>query len=138
MITLTNTSQLMYRNLFIPILCCFVVLCACSSDSDNSAEPDAAGEVIDAAVSDTWDSFASAFFQVYCHECHGPGDSQRDYSLLETIRSEESKIRCGVSAVAIGGCTIPARQFPIGSGATPTDEERRRLVQWIEDGADRP
>ena len=112
-----------------------VVSLACSSDAGGSTDPDANVPTIDAAAVDTWDSYASGFFEAYCSECHGPGDALRDYSLLESVQGEESKIRCGVSPESITGCSIPARQFPIGSGAMPSDEERTRLVQWLNDGA---
>jgi uncharacterized membrane protein len=115
-----------------------LIVSACSSDSENEVAPDAQVASADAAAADTWESFALGFVTTYCHECHGPGDSLRDYSLLETVRGEEDKIRCGVSTVSLQNCTISPRQFPIGNGAMPTDAERLRLVQWIEAGADRP
>jgi len=108
---------------------------ACGSDDTDTAADATVATPIDASTQDTWTSFASGFFETYCFECHGPGDSLRDYSLLPMVESETAKIRCGVSADSLAGCSIPARQFPIGSGPKPTDEERLRLVQWIEDGA---
>ena len=112
-----------------------LAIAACESDDTEAAADAAVAPQIDAADQDTWTSFASGFFESYCQECHGPGDSLRDYSLLPTVHSETAKIRCGVSADSLTGCTIPARQFPIGAGPTPTDDERMRLVKWIEDGA---
>lgn len=119
-------------------LAALLALAACGSDSDGDASPDAQVAAEDAQSADTWESFALGFFTTYCHECHGPGDALRDYSLLETVRGEESKIQCGVATVSLTGCTISPRMFPIGSGAMPTDAERAQLVQWIEAGADRP
>ncbi len=121
-----------------PILLVLVLaLAGCSSDSDSEGAPDAQ-VAADAQSADTWESFALGFFTSYCHECHGPGDSLRDYALLDTVRGEESKIQCGVATVILDGCSISPRMFPIGNGAMPTDAERTRLVQWIEAGADRP
>tara|TARA_R110002096_G_scaffold436100_2_gene667794 strand:+ start:46081 stop:46542 length:462 start_codon:yes stop_codon:yes gene_type:complete len=108
---------------------------ACGSDDTDTAADATVATPVDASTQDTWTSFASGFFEAYCSECHGPGDALRDYSLLPMVESEAAKIRCGVSADSLAGCSIPARQFPIGSGPKPTDEERLRLVQWIEDGA---
>ena len=115
-----------------------LALASCSSDSDDSAAPDAQAAAVDAASADTWDGFALGFFTTYCHDCHGPGDSLRDYSLLQTVQGEESKIRCGVATVSLQGCSISARTFPVGSGAMPSDADRLRLVQWIEAGSDQP
>ena len=112
----------------------FVLSTACGSTDQVSAD---AGESasIDAMQQDRWSTFAADFFEVYCHECHGPGDSLRDYSLLTTVTSERDKIRCGVSPSSLSGCTISARQFPVGSGPKPTDEDRMRLVEWLDSGA---
>ena len=115
------------------LLSAMLALSACSSDSDENASPDAQVSP-DAPSADTWESFGLDFFTTYCHECHGPGDTLRDYSLLETIRGEQSKIQCGVATVSLEGCTISPRMFPIGNGAMPSDAERMRLVQWIEAG----
>lgn len=107
----------------------------CGSDDPNVAADAAVVLEIDAQVADTWTSFASGFIETYCHDCHGPGDALRDYSLLSSVQDERAKIRCGVSPDSLEGCSISARQFPIGSGPKPEDDERRRLVQWIDNGA---
>lgn len=126
------------RNTLPLLFASILVVSACSSDSDSDGAADAQVAQPDAGPADTWDSFALGFFTSYCHDCHGAGDSLRDYSLLETVQGEESKIRCGVSTVSLQNCTVSPRQFPIGNGAMPSDAERLRLVQWIEAGADRP
>lgn len=92
------------------------------------------------AQADTWTNFASAFITTYCHECHGPGDASRDYSLLATVIDESAEIRCGVAATRPPDCTgfPPPKQFPVSNGTNdnpkPTDAERDRLVAWIEAG----
>lgn len=106
---------------------------ACGDSAEQSG-PDAAATA-DAPPALSWTTFGDDFFTRYCHDCHGPGDSLRDYSQLSMVRAEMDKIRCGVATVSLPGCTIPARQFPIGAGPKPTDAERESLVQWIDQGA---
>ncbi len=112
-----------------------VVTTAACGSTNEEVVADASLPTVDAMQEDRWSTFAADFIEVYCHECHGPGDSLRDYSLLTTVTSERDKIRCGVSPSALSGCTISARQFPVGSGPKPTDEDRMRLVEWIDRGA---
>ncbi len=110
---------------------------ACGSDDEEAAADASVAPAIDAAGADTWTTFAAGFIETYCFACHGPGDNLRDYSLLPTVQSEMVKIRCGVSAVTLADCAgqPPARQFPVGSGAKPSDADRLRLVEWIDNGA---
>jgi hypothetical protein len=110
-----------------------ILLAACGDDATPAAdEPDA-------QVGPTWTSFAANFLETYCHECHGPGDNLRDFSLLDMVRSEAAAIRCGVAPASaqLADCQgLPAaEQFPIGGGPKPTEQERAMLVQWIDDGA---
>lgn len=120
------------------LICAVLVLAlgagACGGDSDEPGSADAAS-TSDASPALSWTSFGDDFFTRYCHDCHGAGDTLRDYSQLSMVRAEMDKIRCGVSAVSLSGCSIPARQFPIGTGPMPTDAERGSLVQWIDEGA---
>ncbi|MBL4633849.1 MAG: hypothetical protein JKY56_08245 [Kofleriaceae bacterium] len=106
-----------------------------SGNSDSTPDAMTTVPAADAAVGDTWSSFAAEFLNTYCGECHGAGDTLRDYTLLPSVQSEMAKIRCGVSATSLSGCAIPAGQFPIGNGAKPTDLDRQRLVDWIENGS---
>jgi hypothetical protein len=95
------------------------------------------------ATVDTWDNYAKGFFASYCVSCHNDdntGVATRDYHVLANVTVEKAKIACGVAPHATWtsrGCTgAPvASQFPIGSGAKPTDPERDRLVRWIDSGA---
>jgi hypothetical protein len=89
------------------------------------------------AASDTWTSYAMGFFDTYCVECHTAGDPEgRDYTLYAEVVEEAATIRCGVTPTALADCTgfPPPAQFPIGTGAMPTDAERQRIVDWIDDG----
>ncbi|MFK8001965.1 MAG: hypothetical protein AB8H86_20385 [Polyangiales bacterium] len=90
----------------------------------------------DAGPADTYESFAMEFMTTYCVECHGAGSARRDYTTIDDIRRDMVNIRCGVSAEALDDCSgsPPPRQFPVGSGPSPSDEERGRLVDWIEGG----
>lgn len=84
---------------------------------------------------DTWTNFASDFMQRYCVDCHAT--SPKDFNLLAEVRANAPTIRCGVSDVMLADCGTwpPPQQFPIGTGPSPTDEERRRLVVWLDAGA---
>lgn len=112
-----------------------LILMSLASCGDDASMSSADAGPVDAVPPPTWTNFASGFMETYCHACHGPGDALRDYSQLSMVRAEMDKIRCGVSPTALPGCTIPARQFPVGNGPKPSDDERNALVQWIDDGA---
>lgn len=102
----------------------------------GSSQPDAADPPPDAGpVADTWTSFANDFMQRYCVSCHST--SPKDFNLLADVRTSSSTVRCGVTDVALDTCGAgPApRQFPVGGGPFPTDEERARLVRWLDAGA---
>ena len=102
--------------------------------SDDTGPGDDTG-VSDAAVlGDTWETFAQEFFATYCVECHSGG--RRDYRTIEDVRRDMQGVRCGVGPVAQDDCAgAPSpSQFPIGSGPRPSDEDRTRLVEWIEAG----
>jgi len=111
-----------------------VALWSCGDDGQSS-QADATPTSSDAATADTWTNFAEQFFVTYCQDCHGPGDTLRDYSVLSMVKAEQDKIRCGVSATTLANCTISAGMFPVGSGPKPDAAARARLVKWIDDGA---
>ena len=92
---------------------------------------------------DTWESFAKAFMATYCASCHNDdnrGVAARDYRMLANVVREKTAIACGTAKSmtdwSARGCTgsPPARQFPVGTGAKPTDAERDRLLKWIDAG----
>jgi hypothetical protein len=96
------------------------------------------------AVGDTWESYAKGFFESYCVSCHNDdnkGVATRDQHNLDAVIAEKDAIACGVAKSQADwmarGCTsgMPAsKQFPAGSGPKPTDEERDRLLAWIDAG----
>lgn len=117
-----------------PIFFALLLVAACGGGDGGSADaPAAAADT--AAAGDTWTSFGAGFTDTYCAECHGAGDPLRDYSVLAMVRAEAATIRCGVSPVELSGCSVPARQFPIGDGPKPDDETRTRFVEWLDAGA---
>ena len=112
-------------------------------DLDSGAEedsgPDTAVSQDDVGTSqDTWGSFAMSFFATYCIECHAGASnmSPRDYRTIDDVIRDQETVACGVSPDSRPGCDGVARpsQFPIGSGPRPSDEDRRRLVEWIDNG----
>lgn len=117
-----------------------------AGDGGSSNEPgDDAGDMTSVSTGadsggtsagDTWATFSQEFFDTYCVECHGAGNATRDYTLLDQVERDADEIRCGVAVDKIDGCPDfpPPRQFPIGMGAKPSDDERNRVVAWIEAG----
>jgi hypothetical protein len=102
------------------------------------------GSMSDAGV-DTWTNWANQdFFAVYCDSCHmtgGSGDpmgANYDFTQYSQVAANAAVIRCGVAPVQdptwACGSFPPAKQFPIGTGAKPTDALRNRLVAWIDAG----
>lgn len=100
-----------------------------------------AGAGTDGALGpDTWTSYAAGFFKTYCAECHDAKDTTgRDYTLQAKVEADKLTARCGVAATQdpSWGCAASpvAKQFPIGTGAKPSDAERTRIVAWITAGA---
>lgn len=86
------------------------------------------------AVGDTWDTFGAGFFDAYCVACHDA--SPRDFRSPEDVAANADAIRCGVATTALDGCGDwpPPEQFPVGTGPQPTDDERDRIVAWIDAG----
>jgi hypothetical protein len=85
----------------------------------------------------TWANFAMGFIDTYCTHCHHAGNTMRDYTQLSQVQRDAAEIACGVNPgpTPLAGCAAfpPPRQFPIGP-PYPTDAERSRMVQWIQDG----
>lgn len=84
------------------------------------------------------------FMVKYCASCHNDdnaGVAARNYRMLSVVMREKADIACGTAKSAADrtargcGATSPrARQFPVGNDAKPTDEERDRLLRWIDAG----
>ena len=109
------------RSLVAPLVLVLAFALGCGGDDSSSEE----GAADAAAPTLTWANFAEEFMTTYCYECHGPGDTLRDYSLQDMVRGESASIRAG----------IISSQFPIGDGPFPSQAERDQLVEWLDDGA---
>jgi hypothetical protein len=111
---------------------------ACGDDGSSEMAGSDAGAVDAEAAGDTWTSFARDFFATYCVACHNDDPTHlRNYTMLADVRRDMEMLRCGIAPSALPGCTaalaLPA-SFPVGDGPRPSDEERERLVAWIEAG----
>ena len=102
------------------------------ADMPDGSMPADAGT--DAPMADSWANFAQGFFADYCVGCHSGGT--RDYRTITEVLRDSSTIACGVSPATRAGCGSfpPPGQFPVGTGAHPSDVERLRLVAWIDAG----
>jgi hypothetical protein len=126
---------------------------AVPADASSGGGPDAAGSdaaaPADLLAADPWSTtlpssaasaFAQQFFLTYCTSCHGTNtaDTRRDYTQYSQVLRDAMTIACGVAPVSmpVANCPTfpPAGQFPIGTGPKPTDVERERIVQWIQNG----
>jgi hypothetical protein len=91
---------------------------------------------------DTWLSFGRGFMARYCVRCHDDdraGEVRRNYRLLAAVVRDRASIGCGIAGSAAvrnaRGCPAGApraRQLPVGDGPHPTDQERDRLLRWID------
>lgn len=134
-------------------LCFVLFLAACSSSSDSGGgEPPSGtggangtggasttgGAASAEGGTDTWATFARAFFSTYCVSCHdGRASIKGDFHNLSDVMQHQADIRCGIAATVLSGCEqsqYPPRQFPIGTGPKPSDAERARIVAWIDAG----
>ena len=111
--------------------------------TDSGPPSDDAGSAEDAGgTGDTWATFSMGFFATYCVECHQdpttPG--RRDYRTIDHVRRDSVRTRCGVAPSTAPGCDAleprapAARMFPVGDGPFPMDDERQRIVDWIDSG----
>jgi hypothetical protein len=124
---------------------------ACSSSSSPSTGSGGsdASSAFDASYGDggpdldTWDNWGNGFFTKYCDECHAAGNtSGLDFGMQSIVVTNKDTIRCGVCVAQDPSWSCPAsppaKQFPIsdtaGTNPKPTDEERDRVVAWIEAG----
>ena len=130
-----------------------VVLAACSSP--HTAAPGPSSDITtlpyDGGVVE-WDGWAGEFFtqycvlchnpNAYCTECHAPGDPRTPYFTEQApVVAHAAMIQCGVAVTQDPDwdCgTIVPEQFPaLASPPTnpfPSDEDRERLVGWIDAG----
>jgi hypothetical protein len=110
-----------------------------SSSGAGTESSGAASSESGGATMDTWESWAyPEYFTPYCIECH-PGESARDFSMYEVVVENVVHIRCGSAPEMLPDCDdhIEPGHLPIGDGPFPTDDERWRLVAWIDAGMPR-
>jgi hypothetical protein len=110
-----------------------------SSETGSSGETSEAGSESTGTRVDTWEGWAlPEFFVPYCNDCH-PGSSPRDFGDYDVVAANEEHIRCGVAPEAIEDCDhhIEPGHLPIGDGPFPSDDERWRLVEWMQAGMPR-
>ena len=108
-----------------------------NSGTDTApAETDEPTDTSTEETGDTWTNFGAAWVDQYCVQCHASGNS--DYTTHAGVQSDLDVIACGVSLVDRDGCgSWPGPGgFPApGALAEPSDDERARLVAWIDAGA---
>ncbi len=94
---------------------------------------------------DTWASWVQGFVEVYCVHCHNSKDpTGRDFNFLDIVKTNASTIRCGIfpadggtrdSAWSCPPGFPPPAQFPLPTSTPqPTDDERFRIIAWIDAG----
>ena len=113
-----------------------LVACAPRGGGDDDDDSAAAGDDDDSTdAADTWEGYAAAWFDTYCVSCHD-GDNDKDFREYDSVVQWAELSRCGVAPTMQDGCGAwpPAGQFPVGSGPVPDDDERARLVAWIDAG----
>lgn len=143
------------RGLVALVMCVFSMSCGdggddCPDPSTNivlgcptyACEGQAAGD--DATAPDTYESFAIGFFDGFCTRCHSSArtlDNNCSVSAPAQCRNgapagydwdDPASIRAHLADVRtmVGELNL----MPV-SAPFPSCEERRRLVQWIDDGA---
>lgn len=137
-----NTRRSYSDRLCVQVVCglasfmIFSTVGACSPDAplDDAALASARAAPCDA----TYENFAAEFFGRYCLACHNNelvGDLTRfdaptgiNFNSLNEVRGFQNRIRL---RAGIQG-DMPPRLLPV---AQPTQEERLRLIQWIDCGA---
>jgi hypothetical protein len=130
--------------LALSLLAAATIACSSSSPSNTNPMPDASsdtgGHAADAGTT-TWDNYAEGFFKTYCVACHNASTmGMQNFNLYADVKGLDQTIRCGVTPKTepqpdCASSMYPAGQFPIGTGAYPSDADRLRIVAWINAGA---
>lgn len=110
-----------------------VALPACEDDHDDDGTPSGATCPQDSTL--TWENFGQAFMDTYCNRCHGSSvkgadrqgaPSDHNFDTRELVQEMIDHI----DETSAAGPKITNTAMPIGA-PTPTDEERRKLGEWL-------
>lgn len=109
-------------------------------DTGTTSPEDTAPE---ADVFEGWP--ATVFFPTYCGDCHPDYTvAQMDWTNYEHVVLEYDHIYCGVGLEFVPECEHPdggephaPGHLPQEGGPQPTDEERARLIAWMDAGMPR-
>jgi uncharacterized membrane protein len=115
------------------------VTAGCGGDGGQADKEKPSGATCPAAQTLTYANFGMAFFNQYCQRCHastvtgaarnGAPDDHTFDTVTEIFVNKEH-----VDENAAAGPTVVNRIMP-PSGVKPTDEERRKLGEWLACGA---
>src|SRR5206468_12761316 len=68
-------------------------------------------------------------FEAYCFECHNPTKRKAGLDLKE-IDTDAAAVERG-EAWDLVGERVAAKEMPPGKSKPPTDDERKRIVDWV-------
>ena len=117
-------------------LIALVVIGGCGEDEVMDEVPTFTQSKCPSTDPPTYDNFGRTFFETYCTKCHdsakpagmrGGAPLAINFDTLAGIRMFTSQI----DQQAAIGPNATNRFMPGGSGPLPTDDERRRLGQYI-------
>ena len=106
--------------------------------SGDGSGDDGSGDTVDQDYWEDWPQ--SVFFPTYCGSCHpAKTSSDSDWNIYEDVLSEYDHIYCGVGIDDVPECgdRLEPGHLPRGSGPYPSDDERLRLVAWMDAGMPR-
>jgi uncharacterized membrane protein len=118
------------------LLLCLPLLAACDGGEEDGTPSGA--ECPDGSTL-TWDTFGRQFLADYCTRCHSSelsgaqrqgAPNDHNFDSVEYVRAEIEH----TDAEAAAGPDAVNTSMPIG-GPTPTEDERRKLGEWLACGA---
>jgi uncharacterized membrane protein len=130
------------RSLHVGLLVAAVVGCGPSRGADAAVPPDAysTGSVCPPASTLTYESFAAPFFATYCVRCHATSNvtvESRSGAPDDVNFDDAALVRALVRRIDRMAAIGPLRENRLmpPEGTAPSDEDRRRLGEWIACGA---
>ncbi len=106
--------------------------------SGDDGSGDGSGDTVDQDYWEDWPQ--SVFFPTYCGSCHpAKTSSDSDWNVYEDVLDEYDHIYCGVGLDDVPECGDHHEpgHLPQGTGPYPSDDERLRLVAWMDAGMPR-